>query len=435
MHTKRQLMVEMNIKSILLSSYQMIEILSILSITAFVIAGSKGALQKTLSLIAFLCVISTSLSAQKNDSIPFIYHGHIYIPAIINDSIKCNIIYDTGAANMFGVDSVFLAHSAWKPQKSGNAFTGGSAGKTKVRVITDKTQINAGTINDEYSIVPIFQLRDVVDCHADGIMGIKNVENYPFEINFEHRYLKQHKKGLPNTDGYQKLPIRFENHRLLFQAETIIKGTNIKGWYLMDTGSGSSIDFTSKTACQYCLDTITTKRYYTDFSQAGIGDKKQEVIVDMLSDTIIIGNDTISRLPISYVPDGVGAMGDRPYQGIVGNDIWDSFNIIIDVKNSALYLRRFKPQDPETPTYDYSFRNRTDICRGWIVSGLVRGGVAVKAGMEIGDTITAINGKNVSEYSWDEEYVIPHTPKQTITLTTAYGQQTQITLEAKEQWP
>ena len=203
----------------------------------------------------------------------------------------------------------------------------------------------------------------------------------------------------------------------------------------MDTGSGSSIDFTSKTACQYCLDTITTKRYYTDFGQAGIGDKKQEVIVDMLSDTIIIGNDTISRLPISYVPDGVGAMGDRPYQGIVGNDIWDSFNIIIDVKNSALYLRRFKPQDPKTPTYDYSFRNRTDICRGWIVSGLVRGGVAVKAGMEIGDTITAINGKNVSEYSWDEEYVIPHTPKQTITLTTAYGQQTQITLEAKEQWP
>ena len=218
-------------------------------------------MNKKYIVIALLCVVSTILSAQKNDSIPFVYHGHIYIPAVINDSIRCNTIYDTGAADMFGVDSVYLAHSAWKPQKIGNAYAGGAAGRTKVRVIADKTKITAGAINDEYRIVPIFLLRDVVDCHADGIMGIKNVEDYPFEINFEHRYLKQHKNGLPNTDGYQKLPIRFENHKLLFQAETMIKGTNIKGWYLMDTGSGSSIDFTSKTVKQYRLDTITTKRY------------------------------------------------------------------------------------------------------------------------------------------------------------------------------
>ena len=389
---------------------------------------------KKLLFTVLLSVATFTAWAQVNDSIPFIYHGHIYIPAVINDSIRCNIIYDTGAADMFGVDSVYLAHSAWKPQKIGNALTGGAAGKTKVRIILDKPKIQAGTINDKYNVVPIFKLRDVVDCHADGIMGIKNVEDYPFEINFEHRYLKQHKNGLTNTDGYQKLPIRFENHKLMFQAETMIKGTNIKGWYLMDTGSGSSIDFTSQTVNQFRLDTITTKRYYTDFSQAGIGDKEQEVIVEMLSDKIVIGSDTISRLPISYVPEGVGALGFRSYLGIVGNDIWEDFNIIIDVKNSALYLRRFKPQNPERPTYDYSFRNRTDICNGWIVSGLVRDGDAVKAGMEIGNTITAINGKNVTEYSWDEEYDISHSPKQTITLTTAHGQQKQITLEAKERW-
>ena len=202
----------------------------------------------------------------------------------------------------------------------------------------------------------------------------------------------------------------------------------------MDTGSGSSIDFTSKTVSQYGLDTITAKRYFTDFSQLGIGDKKQEMIVDMLSDTLVIGSDTICRLPISYVPEGVGAMSDRPYLGIVGNDIWEDFNIIIDVQNSALYLRRFKPQAPERATYDYFFRNRTDICRGWIVSGLIRGGDAVKAGMEIGDTITAINGKAVSEYSWDEESDIFRTPKQAITLITVNGQEKQITLEAKERW-
>ena len=99
-----------------------------------------------------------------------------------------------------------------------------------------------------------------------------------------------------------------------------------------------------------------------------------------------------------------------------------------------LYLRRFKPATPEGPAYDYGFRNRTDICRGWIVSSLVRDGDAVKAGMELGDTITAVNGQSVSEYSWDEEDNLCHTPKQILTIATDNGQEKQITLEAKEQW-
>ena len=74
---------------------------------------------KKQTIITILLALATTvgLAQEKCDSIPFIYHGHIYIPVVINDSVECNAIYDTGAANMFGVDSVFLSHSAWKPQK------------------------------------------------------------------------------------------------------------------------------------------------------------------------------------------------------------------------------------------------------------------------------------------------------------------------------
>ena len=51
-------------------------------------------------ITALLSVALFSAWAQVNDSIPFIYHGHIYIPTIINDSVSCNTIYDTGAADM-----------------------------------------------------------------------------------------------------------------------------------------------------------------------------------------------------------------------------------------------------------------------------------------------------------------------------------------------
>lgn len=268
-----------------------------------IFAASKHQLLMKQTVITTLLALATMAgqAQEKNDSIPFIYHSHIYIPVVINDSIKCNVIYDTGAAGMFGVDSVFLSHSAWKPQNMKHAFAGGGAGKTKIRVIADKTRITAGTITDNYSIVPVFQLRDVVDCHSDGIMGIKNIADYPFEINFEHYYLKPHKSGLPDIAGYEKLPIKYEDDRLLLQAETCMNGTSIKGWYLMDTGGGGSIDFTAQTVSEYKLDTMTAKRYFTDFSQFGIGDKEQEVTVDMMSEMIVIGSDTIHRKPISYL--------------------------------------------------------------------------------------------------------------------------------------
>jgi len=387
-----------------------------------------------ISLLTAMMLLG-NVSAQKQmDSIPFLFRGHLYLHATINDTIESNIIYDTGAADMFGVDSVWLSHSQWAPQRLGYANAGGGAGRTLVRLILDGAKVNLGSVKEQYNFVPVFQLRDVVDCHIDGIMGIKNIDKYPFEINFEHNYLKQYKSGMPNTNGYVKLPIRYENNRILIQAATSVGGKTIKGWYLMDTGSGSTVDFTTQTTNQYHLDDIPGKRYITDVLQMGLGDKKQEAVVDMLSDWIVIGNDTISGRPISYIPEGTGAFDKASYMGVIGNTIWSKYNIIIDAKNQTLYLRRFKPQNPLNPSYGYSFRNRTDIGRGWIVSSLERNCDAANAGMALGDTIITVNGRNVKDYTWEEEYYIDEQPTQILEIIGADGQQKHISLEAKMRW-
>ena len=114
--------------------------------------------------------------------------------------------------------------------------------------------------------------------------------------------------------------------------------------------------------------------------------------------------------------------------------MWSKYNIIIDAKNSLLWLHRFEPDTPPHPIYDFGFRNRTDICRGWIVSRLTRDGDAVNAGMELGDTIIAVNGRNVADYTWDEEYDIDKLPKLHLDIVGADGKEKHITLESKERW-
>ena len=47
--------------------------------------------------------------------------------------------------------------------------------------------------------------------------------------------------------------------------------------------------------------------------------------------------------------------------------------------------------------------NRTDICEGWIINGLYKGGIAEQAGIEIGDIIIAINDRPVKEITWEEQ--------------------------------
>lgn len=387
-----------------------------------------------LSLLLLLAAATTCAGTHDNDSIPFMYRGHLYLDATINNTIPCRVIFDTGGADIFGIDSVFLAHSVWKPQKLGQAMAGGAAGKTKVRVIFEPATVKISNHTEKFEYVPIFKLRDVLDCHVDGIIGIKDIMNHPFEINFEHGYIKQHIGGKPHVDGHMIVPITYKDKRILLKAETIIAGKSIKGTYLMDTGGGGTIDFTAATTHQHSLETIEGKRIVTDLTQFGLGDKEQETIVTMKSLHFIIGNDTITNKEFDYIPEGVGAFSDREYLGTIGNNIWSKYNIIIDANAGFMYLKRFKPDKEDGESYGYNFRNRTDIGKGWIVSSLERGGAAAIAGLELNDIIITVNGKNVEDYTWEEEREIDNLPSQDLVVKGRDGTTRQIHLEPKDPW-
>ena len=387
-----------------------------------------------LLIIALAVLWSWATMAWGNDSIPFLYRSHLFVPACINNEHQVNVIFDTGGSDLFGIDSVYLSASEWHPQSLGRARTGGAAGSTSVRVIMDLTPLSVGPLKSTYQIVPIFKLRDVVDCHVDGIWGVKDIEQHPLEINFEHSFLKYYKDGNPLVEDYEKLPIRCHDHRIQVQAEILVGGKNIQGWFLVDTGSGAAVDFTASTVKQYGLESLPGKRYVKDMTQFGIGDKSQESIIEMQSQRIVIGSDTTSNEIISYLPDGTGAFGKKEYIGIIGNGMLSKFNLIIDIAHSALYLKRFKEDQPPVPNYDFGFRNRTDIGKGWIVSSLTRNGDAARAGLQLNDRIIAINGRPVEEYTWEEEYRLNRLPQITLDVIGTDGGTKQITLSPALRW-
>ena len=103
-----------------------------------------------LLIIALAVLWSWATLAWGNDSIPFLYRSHLFVPACINNEYQANVIFDTGGSDLFGIDSVYLLASAWHPQSLGRARTGGAAGGTSVRIIMDLTSLSIGSLNSSY---------------------------------------------------------------------------------------------------------------------------------------------------------------------------------------------------------------------------------------------------------------------------------------------
>ena len=116
--------------------------------------------------------------------------------------------------------------------------------------------------------------------------------------------------------------------------------------------------------------------------------------------------DTLENLVIDCSLNKKGALSSgRPYVGIIGNEIWSLYDIILDPVHSSVWVKRNANEGSysRSSVTHMAVIDRTDICEGWIINGLYKGGIAEQVGIEIGDIIIAINDRPVKEITWEEQ--------------------------------
>ncbi len=368
-------------------------------------------MKNTVCIICFLASLLSLKSAAAEDAgggaIPFIYDSHLYLQATLNDTVPVTVIYDTGADFLY-LDEDYLKLNGMHDVfgRKGKAKMGGAGNSEakQVEIFIDPVKIHCGESEYHNKITPIIRLRDILGRHTDGLLGNTHLLNAPLEINFSKSYMRQLKTPLPAnmTDGYTKLAARFEGNRIDVKAGLLIDDKNrIEGWFRMDVGCGSTIILTNETARS--LNLSNTPKAYFSTQAGGIGGGSDDVTIRAEKFCLA---DTLGNLVIDYSLNEKGALSsDRPYLGLIGNEIWSLYDIVIDPVGSAVWVKRNNNKGTygrASVTHMATF-DRTDICDGWIVNGLYKGGIAAQAGIEIGDIITAINGRPVKEIPWDEQ--------------------------------
>jgi len=364
--------------------------------------------KRTLLLVLLITLISCSDKKQveriPKDAFPIVYKGHLYVKGLA-DSIKGNFVFDTGAGNLY-YDSTYYAENDFHYKNFFTATLPG-AGTTPqiVQVIADTVDFRFANNLYRTNIVPILKLKPILGDIADGILGMEYFYKSVMEINYEKEYMRLF-QSIDSVDvsNYSKIELTKKDNRLFIPTKIRINDTiTIVGKCLIDFGSGGSVLLTSGTANKYMLfENIEEKTpYYTKYG--GVGGESSSY--DFRAVSVQVGDYVLSDVTMGYSSDKQGALSSKKHLGLLGNEIYERFNILIDFINNDLYIKpnsRYK-EPFEFSRLGFAFVDRNQTMNAWIVSGLYRGCNAEKHGLKIDDRIIAVNGTSVNQIGYESQ--------------------------------
>lgn len=355
-------------------------------------------MKRIILLFAAITCLGPLMGQQKMDKVT--YFGHLYLESKINGK-PARLAFDTGAP-LTCIDSTYLADSKLSYKMIGRANMGGSGNSMEtVRIIVNElTYTFAGKEHTSY-ISPIIQLKPILGDQADGILGIDNMDGKIIVIDYANQQMGFWDQ-LGDTTGYTSIPIRYENNRIFVPLRVSVSDKTIEGEALIDLGSGGTVDLTSVVAKQYNLSDITPQMPYT-FLHGGIGGESSGS--DFRAKSASVGGFTLNNITIAFSNNTVGALAGKEYIGIVGNDFWERFDMIIDLNGNRLYLKpNVKFSEPfKSPVHGFSYIDRSHTLGCWIVNCLYKDSNAEKAGLRNGDRISKINGRDVGDITLEEQ--------------------------------
>ena len=369
---------------------------------------------------------------ESNDSIPFTWDEGIYLPATINNKYPANILFTTNANRQLVVDTTYLKEECWQPLKIEKGCIKREKDTLRIKVSQTKHEVKFGNIAANFPYMLISDIRNVLGKHADGIMWDTFFEYSPFEVNFQQKFLRT-LTAIPDSvkRNYRCLPLTVRGSNFMIEAYVWLNNKRIGGLYELCLEGGNEIMFTKETVRKHNLMAYEGKTQQLLAQYTNIGDTTTATTTFALADSVNLGLQDIGRVAVNISLPTVHTFPRMYNAGYIGAGILSSYNLVFDPAHNKLYYRSYKAYTPEKRTWGFSWVNRTDIGKGWIVRSIYDGSAADKAGLKLGDTIIKVNGKKVENYSWDEERALSNDSSITLLLKTKKGMR-KVTIEEEE---
>ncbi len=312
--------------------------------------------------------------------------GLVIVHATIDTStIELNFLLDTGSGGI-SLDST-VARSLGFTIHPTERLIRGIAGKRKLSFtyghFLNFPEFTTDTFSfhiNNYSLIS-----SAYGYKIDGVIGYSFLRKYIVKIDYDMQMIEVFKPGnfkYPRG-GYFLKP---DFTTLPFTYFSIGNNKKIKSRYLFDTGAGLCFLLNKEFVKDSLLFGKKTTFYTTQAE--GLGGKRTLDLAVVKN--VAIGPYSFKDVPVYIFEDEYKVISYPKNTGIIGNDILRRFNIILNYPNKTIYI---KPNKKFVDGFDYSYTGLGIylIENEIVVTDVIKGSPAYKAGFEPGDIIVAID--------------------------------------------
>lgn len=338
-------------------------------------------------------------------SFPFQFLGNaIYLPVVVNGSGPHLFAMDTGSHTVFAAELT------------------GAMGVKSAQQIELVLAKSVRRVRKQIDTVDMFDLWPLVGQKIYGDVGYDVLKPYVVEIDYAQRKITLHD---PERYTYHGSGTSFPS-TLWAQYDPQIAGEMIVPRqppipvrFTVDTGAGGTI-VSSPLVKKYGLIEAVGKTLPVQDQR--VGGYQPTLVIGRLS-AFHIGPYVIDKPVVALSGETEGSLSSPTISVNLGNNILQRFKVIIDYPNNRLILEPNNSLQNRF-TYDASglrLAAKGSDFRNFVVQSVVDGSPAHDAGIQPGDTLTAINGTRAKTYAlWQIEELLQKTGL-AITLTLDRG--------------
>lgn len=258
--------------------------------------------------------LKTSAAA---DTIPFIMrNSRPYVVGKVNGKDNIYMMLDLGA----GITCVNINSVKKTAIKFDGKISVTNTNGTNDEPSSSKTVLQMGNL--KWENVKVVQVRNLDD-EDDMIIGNSLFRDRILEIDYDKKILIVHQQSINVPANYTKHVVQYEQHRPKIKIDLHIADKVFSDWFLFDTGRDGTMligeDFTGEFDVWPLFNTIFK-----------LGTKKIVVIPE-----VKIGSLSFQNI-VTNANDPAHPTGK---QSLIGNELLQQFNVILDNKTGMMYLK------------------------------------------------------------------------------------------------
>ena len=343
-----------------------------------VVTYTSRALRTRLDPDAFVIPFRTDYEMAASGEVTVPAKDGLLFEVKINGKGPFQCLFDTGSVNLM---SGTLAKELGLKLDAGSQHIATSSPATLEarKAHVDAVQVGALTVRNQTFEVTMFP-----DDGAEAVLGYAMLRRFAVKVDYRHQRLTFYDARHFHYAGPgDAVPIHIEGTNFLADA-TI---GSASGRFLLDTGN--EFGFTVNPGLVQKNDLVRSLgAHYLGYNGRGYAGPSPEAYLARV-DTLRLGS-VVAPSVVAHLSTGASSPGELA--GNIGQSVLDRFTDVFDCMRGKLYLEK-TPDSGKGEVFNRAGLILDTSPRGLVIMTVLPGSPGAKAGLQVGDTITRINGE------------------------------------------